>query len=158
MASRGSIVSASSEGFWALEATPDKSGEGSAIASPSRVAFAGTWGEDLVASAWPSRWAWLAWLSEVWQAGQSPRVQRFKVQGARLQPTPPRGQAGPKRARGTPQNKAMVRPNPINRPRSTRRYPGSSKHAHWLGFSGVAQAAGFRGLWIRLLAQGPWNA
>lgn len=27
-----------------LEATPDKSGESFAIASPSRVAFAGTWG------------------------------------------------------------------------------------------------------------------
>lgn len=57
-----------------------------------------------------------------------------------LQLTPPRGQAGPKTTRGTPQNKAMVRPNPINRPRSTRRYPGSFKHPHWLGFSGVAQS------------------
>lgn len=128
---RGSTPSASSEGFWAQKATtPRQSGEGFAIASPSRVAFAGTWGRI---------WLLLQSLADGWQAGQSPGV---KVQGSK--PTP-RGQAGPKTARGTPQNKAMVRPNPINRPQSTRRYPGPSKHAHWLGFSGVARPAGIVG-------------
>ena len=110
-------------------------------------------GGGSVASAWPQM-AWLAWLMSGRQA--SPRGSlgsRYKAPA-----NAPRGQAGPKRARGTPQNKAMVRPNPINRPRSTQCYPGSSKHPHWLGFSGVAQATGFCGLWIRLLAQGSWNA
>lgn len=56
-----------------------------------------------------------------------------------------------------PQNKAMVRPNPINRPRSTRRYPGPSKHAHWLGFSGVARSTCSKdcGLWFVAGAGGP---
>lgn len=84
-------------------------------------------------------WLLLQSLADDWQAGQSPTV---KVQGSK--PTP-RGQAGPKTARGTPQNKAMVRPNPINRAQSTQRYPGRSRHAHWLGFSGVAQPAGIVG-------------
>lgn len=57
-----------------------------------------------------------------------------------------------------PQNKAMVRPNPINRPQSTRRYPGPSKHAHWLGFSGVARSTCTKVDSGLSLAQGPWNA
>lgn len=105
----------------------------------------GDLGQDLAASAGSARG-----LADDWQPGRqaNPRHKRSKAPSPR-----PRGQAGPKRAIGMPQNKAMVRPNPINRPQSTRRYPGHSMHAHWLGFSGVARPAE---LWIvdSLLAQG----
>lgn len=126
----GSTPSASSEGFWAQKATPDNLGK--VLPSRRRVA----WRLRGLGAGSGCFCKSLARLADDWQAGQSPTV---KVQASK--PTP-RGQAGPKTARRTPQNKAMVRPNPINRPQSTRRYPGRSRHAHWLGFSGVARPAG----------------
>lgn len=134
---RGSTPSASSEGFWALEANPRQIwGRFCHRVAQSR-GVCGDFGEDLGCFCR----AWLAWLMTGRQTGR-PVPEGVKVQGSK--PTP-RGQAGPKRAIGTPQNKAMVRPNPIDRPQSTRRYPGPSQHAHWLGFSGVARPAE---LWV----------